>query len=94
MTNKQQVFTFELDRDLHDEFITEAQAMQRPPSELLREFMSEFVRCRREAREHDAWFREKVEEALNDARPGIPQDVVMDQVRALIDRIAAAKSSV
>ncbi|PZU90051.1 MAG: type II toxin-antitoxin system antitoxin, RelB/DinJ family [Shinella sp.] len=35
---------------------------------------------------HDAWFREKVREALADDRPPVSHDVVMDEVQALIDR--------
>lgn len=35
---------------------------------------------------HDAWFREKVREALADDRPSISHDAVMDEVQALIDR--------
>jgi len=37
---------------------------------------------------YDAWFRAKVHEALNDARPAIPHQQVMDEVQALIDRRA------
>jgi hypothetical protein len=53
--------------------------------------MREFVQRQREAREHDAWFRAKVQEAMDDPRPGIPHDVVMDETRAIIDRIVAGK---
>ena len=35
---------------------------------------------------HDAWFRAKVQEALDDTRPTIPHAQVMDEVQALIDR--------
>ncbi|GHU11243.1 hypothetical protein AGMMS50225_16360 [Betaproteobacteria bacterium] len=35
---------------------------------------------------HDAWFRAKVHEALNDPRPAIPHQQLMDEVQALIDR--------
>jgi hypothetical protein len=42
--------------------------------------------------EYEAWFREKVQAALDDPRPGIPHDKVMDQTRAIIDRIAAQSS--
>lgn len=35
---------------------------------------------------HDAWFRSKVREALNDTRPAIPHRRVMDETQALIDR--------
>jgi DNA-damage-inducible protein J len=37
--------------------------------------------------EHDAWFRAEVQRALDDPRPGIPHDAVMDQIHAIIDRI-------
>ena len=35
---------------------------------------------------HDAWFRAKVNEALDDTRPTIPHNDVMDEARALIER--------
>jgi predicted transcriptional regulator len=89
---KEAVFTLKLEADLRDAFMAEAEATHRPASQLVREFMRDFVQRRREAREHDAWFRAKVQEALDDPRPGIPHDVVMDDIRAMIDRIAAEKT--
>jgi hypothetical protein len=41
---------------------------------------------------YDIWFREKVQEALHDLRPCIPHDVVMDEAKGIIDRIAAGKA--
>jgi DprA winged helix domain len=38
------------------------------------------------------WFRARVEEAMDDPRPGVPQEVVLVETRAVIDRIAAAKA--
>lgn len=38
-----------------------------------------------EAEAYDVWFRAKVQEALDDPGPGIPHDVVMAQMRALIE---------
>lgn len=35
---------------------------------------------------YDAWFRAKVQEALNDTRPPVPHRQVMDEAQALIDR--------
>lgn len=35
---------------------------------------------------HDAWFREKVNEALQDNRPTVAHKDVMDEVQAMIDR--------
>lgn len=38
-----------------------------------------------EAEAYDAWFRAKVQEALDDPSPGIPHDQVMAEMRALIE---------
>jgi DNA-damage-inducible protein J len=35
---------------------------------------------------HDAWFRDKVKEALNDKQPLISHEQVMDEAQMLIDR--------
>jgi len=35
---------------------------------------------------HEAWFRAKVREALDDTRPLVPHQQVMDEAQALIDR--------
>jgi predicted transcriptional regulator len=88
---KEAVFTLKLESELRDAFAAEASATHRAASDLVRTFMREFVQRQREVREHDAWFRAKVQEALDDPRPGTPHDVVMDETRAIIDRIMAEK---
>ena len=35
---------------------------------------------------HDAWFRTKVREALDDRRPAVPHERAMSDTQALIDR--------
>ncbi|RCK40962.1 addiction module antitoxin [Thalassospira profundimaris] len=35
---------------------------------------------------HDAWFRDRVKEALADERAAVPHQQVMDEAQALIDR--------
>ena len=35
---------------------------------------------------YDTWFRAKVQEALDDSRPPVAHQKVMDEVQALIDR--------
>lgn len=37
---------------------------------------------------YDAWFRAKVQEALDDTSPTIPHDEVMDEIDALIEEKA------
>jgi hypothetical protein len=39
-----------------------------------------------DAAAYDAWFRAKVERAMALTEPGIPHDVVMAEMQAIIDR--------
>jgi len=73
---KDAVLTVKLEPELRDAFVAAAAALDRPASQLVREFMREFVENRRQEREHDAWFRREVEKALKDKRPGIPDEEV------------------
>ncbi|MDM0059030.1 type II toxin-antitoxin system RelB family antitoxin [Variovorax fucosicus] len=41
---------------------------------------------------HDAWFRAKVQEALDDTRPAVPHQQVMSDAQAIIDRKRRARS--
>lgn len=41
---------------------------------------------------YDAWFRAKVQEALDDTRPAVPHQQVMDEAQALIGRKRGARS--
>lgn len=88
---KEAVFTVKLEPELRDAFAAEAEAADRPASQIVREFMREFVQRQREAREHDAWFRAEVQKALDDPRSGIPHDAVMNETRAIIDRLTGKK---
>jgi predicted transcriptional regulator len=90
---KESVFTLKLETELRDAFVAEAAAMHRPASQLVRDFMREFVDSRKEEREHDAWFRGEVEKALKDKRPLIPHEEVMRQMDEVIERIASRKKS-
>ncbi len=89
---KEAVFTVKLESDLRDAFAAEAEAAHRPASQIVRDFMREFVERQREAREHDAWFRAEVQHALRDPRPSIPHDSVMAETRAIIDRMTTKKA--
>jgi predicted transcriptional regulator len=68
--SKEAVFTMKLEPELRDEFMAEAQALDRPASQVVRDLMREFVRRQREAREHDAFVRRKVEAGRKDMRAG------------------------
>jgi hypothetical protein len=45
----------------------------------------DFATCE-DAAAYDAWFRAKVERAMAPKEPGIPNDVVMAELRALMDK--------
>jgi predicted transcriptional regulator len=61
------VFTLKLEPVLHDQFVAAAAATDRPPSQIVREFMRDFIEQQRAVREHDAWFRAEVEQAVREA---------------------------
>jgi predicted transcriptional regulator len=56
-------FTFRVDQELKNAFTEAARANDRPGSQLLRDFMRDYV----ERTEHDAWFRAEVEQSLKEA---------------------------
>ena len=60
---KEAVFTMKLEPALRDEFMAEAQAMDRSASQLARELMREFVLRQHEARAHETFIRRKVRAA-------------------------------
>jgi predicted transcriptional regulator len=64
---KDAVFTMKLESELRDQFLAAAEAMDRPASQIVREFMREFIQRQHETREHDAWFRSEVEQAMREA---------------------------
>lgn len=93
---KDAMFTMKLEAQLRDSFMEEAAAFDRPASQIVREFMRDFVDARRREREHDQWFRAEVEQALREADDPsverIPHDVVREEWRrrraALLELIA------
>jgi hypothetical protein len=58
------------------------------PASLARPDTAERLRRAHEAAEHDRWFRAQVQAALDDPRPTIPHDVVMADLRAMLDGLA------
>lgn len=67
---KEAVFTMKIEPDLREEFMAEAQALDRPASQVVRDLMREFVRRQREAREYDAFVGRKVQAGRKDMRAG------------------------
>jgi predicted transcriptional regulator len=59
-----------VDDRLKAEFMDAAKAADRTTSQLLRDFMRDFVKEQAARAEYDEWFREKVAEGIADARAG------------------------
>jgi predicted transcriptional regulator len=60
---RETTYTFRVDQELKKAFTEAAHANDRPGSQLLREFMRDYV----ERAEHDSWFRAEVEQSLKEA---------------------------
>jgi hypothetical protein len=79
---KEAVFTVKLEAKLRDAFMAEAEAVDRPASQLVREFMRGFIQRQRETREHDAWFRGEVEQAVREADDPAVRRIPHEEVRS------------
>lgn len=91
-------FTCRVDDELKAGFAEVAAAQERTAAQLLRLLMRDAVQRWHEARDHDAWFRSEVEQALGEAAdPDVerrPHDQVMSswrQQRAELERRAAGR---
>jgi predicted transcriptional regulator len=79
---KESVFSMKLNSELRNQFMAEAAAVDRPASQLVREFMRDFVQRQRQAREHDAWFRAEIEQGMREADDPGTQRISQEDVRA------------
>jgi predicted transcriptional regulator len=79
---KEAVFSLKLEPELRADFMAEAEAADRPASQVVREFMRDYVRQQRAARAHDAWFRAEVERGLVDLADPNAELVPNEQVEA------------
>jgi len=91
--SKQAVFTMKLEHDLRDEFMAEAEASHRPASQIVRDFMRDFVQSQRESREYDAWFRKEVQSSIDDQQSQIftHKQVMEDMNARLVARLSKVK---
>lgn len=65
--SKEAVFTLKLEADLRDAFMKEAAESHRPASQIVRDFMREFVRKQQEQREYDEWLDADLDRAIKAA---------------------------
>lgn len=83
---KEAVFTMKLDPELRDAFMAAAKREDRPASQIVREFMREFVQ---EDKAYVEFLRRKVERARQDIAAGrvFTQEEVEDEVRKRADKL-------
>lgn len=77
---KEAVFTMKLEADLRADFMAEADALDRPASQVVRELMREFIERQRMKREHGAFVERKVVLARTSMQAGEGHD--NDEVEA------------
>lgn len=67
---KEAVFTMKLEPELRADFIAEAEAADRPASQIMRELMRDYIRRQRETRQYDEFLRKKVNAARTSVLAG------------------------
>ncbi|MBP0579351.1 antitoxin of toxin-antitoxin stability system [Labrys sp. LIt4] len=78
--SKETMFTLKLEPELRNAFMAEAEAAHRPASQVVRELMREFIERQQQAREHDAWFRSEVAQAMREADDPSVARISQDEV--------------
>ena len=79
---KEAVFTMKLDKELRDAFMAAAQESDRPASQIVREFMRDYVQ---QDREYLEFLRRRVE--LADAQIAAGEFYTNDEVNAHMDQL-------
>jgi predicted transcriptional regulator len=81
---KEAVFTMKLESELRDAFMKAAAATDRPASQIVREFMRDFVK---QDRDYVAWLQRKVDTARADIAEG--RVYTQEEVGAQMDQLFA-----
>lgn len=63
-------FTFRVDESLKEQFSAAARSGNRSAAQLLRDFMSDFVKQQQEVPSRDSWFRREVQIGIDAADAG------------------------
>jgi len=99
---KEAVFTLKLEAELRDAFMAEAEASHRPASQIVRDFMRDFVKKQQEERDYEVWELADIERGLAEAndpntkwytQEELQQGRWREQRESLLARIAARDSA-
>ena len=83
---KESVFTLKLETELRDAFMSEAEAAHRPASQIVRDFMRDFVTKKQEARDYEVWLAEDIARGLKEADDPKTKWYTHDEVLANMER--------
>lgn len=83
---KEAVFTLKLEAELRDAFMAEAANLHRPASQLVREFIREFVAKQQEARDYEVWLDAELDKAIAHADDPNTKWYTHDEVLADMER--------
>ena len=83
---KESVFTLKLETELRDAFMSEAEAAHRPASQIVRDFMREFVAKKQEARDYEVWLDAELDKAIAHADDPNTKWYTHDEVLADMER--------
>ena len=90
--SKEAVFTMKLEHVLRNEFMAAAEETHKPASQLVRDFMRDFIQRQRQTRDHDAWFRNQVQTSMDDTSQTISHEDVMAEMKTRLSaRVAHEK---
>ncbi len=99
---KEAVFTLKLEAELRDAFMAEAEASHRPASQIVRDFMRDFIKTQQDQRDYDAWLDAELEKAVREAddpntkwytQEELQQGRWREQRESLLARIAAQEDA-
>ena len=83
--------TVRVPADLRDAFEAKVAVADRKADDVLRELMQAYVDRGPEPEEgYDEWFGQMVQESIEDPRPSVSHEAVIDRTTAIIDRVAAS----
>jgi hypothetical protein len=85
-------FHIQVPADLRVAFEAAAETADRPTTQVIIDLMRDFIDQQQQPEDgYDDWFRAQIRASIEDSRPSIPHDEVMQRTRAIIDDIAMRK---
>lgn len=83
---KQENFNFRVSSDLKTAFQKVTELQDKPAAQVIRDFMRAYIdEHQKKERGYDAWLISKVQESLDDTRPAMAHETIMQKMIAEVD---------